>query len=135
MAGLTSGVVVVRLVLELALDPVVDVRAQAVVSTESVDVVVAETSKVVSDGKEADTVVTRDPVASERGPLGHDGVVGSLGEVVGGRDEVEVGDFDRRRRSRGQGEGQGGHDGDESGGDGEAHFDRDLCERVRWSEV
>ena len=54
------------------------------------------------------------------------------------RDKLDVRVLDRGRgRSRGQGEGQGGHDGNEGGGDGEAHCvgvceenERDVTEVV-----
>jgi hypothetical protein len=119
---LTGRVVVIILVPELGLDPSVNGRAQAVDSTEGVDVVVTETSKVVIGAIVIAAVVARDPVASEWSPS--NGRVGTLSEVVNRRHEVDIGVLDRGSGHRRQGEGQGSHKSDEGGRDGDAHFVR-----------
>jgi hypothetical protein len=99
MSRLTSGVLEVLSVQvgELLPDPLVDEVAETVSVTESVDVSVTDTAKVVVDRDPTSSEGTGDLVAPKVRP-GGGVVVGSLGHVGVGDGEVEldVGDLELR---------------------------------------
>lgn len=99
MCRLTSGVLVVLSVQagELVPNPLVDVGAVTVSLTESVDVAVTDTTKVVVDREETDSEGTGDLVTPKLSPSGG-GSESSLRQVgVGDREvELDVGDLELR---------------------------------------